>query len=188
MLTRDQYVALLEKRASEHLDPLHESIAPNDSAELMTQQQNQVHADDRDYLHSVFAHAAAVQNNQSSELKKLFPGMHASSHPDSHKRDVVTSSPLIKVARDTFFAAIEETNFLKTASPFHLELAYRSFVEELEKIAAAAQTPPKKPLNYGRPTKVWDLSAQAGHVAPAAAVGTGTTLNKGGLLSRLLNR
>lgn len=127
MTTRDAYVALLEKRATSEGDALHEAIPSNDSAESIDQEHNKNREDHRSYLHSIFSNAGAVQSNQSSELKKMFPGMPSGT---------TTSNPLIKVAfRHIFLSALDTRNLLKTASPVHLEVAFNAFFDELEKIA-----------------------------------------------------
>lgn len=129
MTTRDAYVALLEKRATTEGDVLHEAIPSNNSAESIDQDHDRNRLDHRAYLHSIFSNAEAVQNNQSSELRKLFPGMPSGT---------TTSNPLIKVAyRSTFFAVLGNGNFLKTASPVHIEVAFNAFFDELTKIAEA---------------------------------------------------
>ncbi len=127
MLTRDSYIALLEKRASDE-----SSIQPNDSAEATVQEHNRNKEDNRQYLHGIFPNAGEVQTEQGRDVRKLF-----SSIP-SH---AITSNPLLKLAllkeasRDTFFGAFQRANLLKTASPLYLELAYGAFTNELEKIA-----------------------------------------------------
>ena len=127
MTTRDDYVALLEKRAASEGDVLTDSIPPNDSAEATTQDHNKNREDNRAYLHSIFSNAAAVQSNQSAELHRLFPNAPS---------NTTTSNPLIKMAfRTVFFNALDNGNLLKAASPIHLEVAYDAFVDELEKIA-----------------------------------------------------
>lgn len=127
MTTRDAYVALLEKRATSEGDVLHEAIPSNDSAESIDQDHNKNREDHRTYLHSIFSNAEAVQSNQSSELKKLFPGMPSGT---------TTSNPLIKIAfRQVFIGALGNGNFLKAASPIHIEVAFNAFFDELEKIA-----------------------------------------------------
>lgn len=127
MNARDVYVDLLNKYASDEGDVLHETIPSNDSAESIDQEHNKNREDHRAYLRSVFSNAEAVQSNQSSELKKMFPGMPSGT---------TTSNPLIKVAfRQNFLSAIDDRDFLKTASPVHIEVAFNAFFDELEKIA-----------------------------------------------------
>lgn len=129
MTTRDAYVALLEKRASSEGDVLHEAISSNNSVESIDQEHSKNREDHRAYLHSVFSNAGAVQSNQSSELKKMFPGMPSGA---------TSSNPLIKIAfRPVFFNALDNGNFLKTASPIHIEVAYDAFIDELRKITNA---------------------------------------------------
>lgn len=129
MTTRDAYVALLEKRATSEGDVLHEAIPANNSAESIYTEHGKNQEDHRAYLHSVFSNAGAVQDNQSKEFKKLLPGMPSGT---------TSSNPLIKVAfRTVFAAALDKGNFLKLASPVHLEVAYDAFVDELQKISSA---------------------------------------------------
>lgn len=128
MLTRDSYIALLEKRASAE-----SSIPPNDSAEATTQEHNNNKEDNRQYLHSIFPNAAEVQSNQSATIKKLF---------SETSGKTITSNPLLKlgsavfktISREPFINAINETSFFKNASPLYIELAYGAFCNELEKI------------------------------------------------------
>jgi hypothetical protein len=128
MMTRDAYVALLEKRAASDGDVLHESIPPNDSYDVANQEHRKNQEDHRTYLHSVFSNAEAVQTNQSAEVRKLFNNLPSGTS---------TSNPLLKMARAPFFAAVEaHSNFVKTASPVHREVTFNSFCDELEKIAA----------------------------------------------------
>jgi len=194
MLTRDPYVALLEKRAElydVYQDPQSASHAPtavpeNDSAASTVQEHNRIKEDNRNYLHQIFPNAGAVQENQSAHLKKLFNDI---------PKDAIISNPLIKVARDLFFGAIQHGEFLKTASPIHVEMAYRSFCDELEKIAALkpqtmSQLAAKNQMAMARP-KVWDLSSPAsaaGAAAKPALQGSGTSVHTQGLLGRLFGK
>lgn len=130
MTTRDSYIALLEKRAASNGDALSHSAPPTDSVEASTKDHNANKADHNAYLHSIFSQAGAVQSNQSTELKKLFPNM---------PNGTIVSNPLIKVGRDTFFAALNHHgNSMKIASPIHIEIAFNAFCDELDKIAMVA--------------------------------------------------
>lgn len=184
MLTRDSYVALLEKRAA---DAAESAIEPTDSAQLTTQQYNQNMADSREYLHSAFSNAGAVESNQSASVKKLFENIPSGA---------IVGTPLLKVARAIFDEALER-GAIKTASPIYAELSYRAFVNELEKIAAMkgqtlSQVAAKNQTAMKLPQKTWDLSspmAAAGSAARAPLPqGSGTSVNQGGLLSRLMGR
>lgn len=124
MLTRDSYVALLEKRASAEVGP-ETSVPANDSAEATNAEVAKTRADDHTYLSGLFTKAEAVQSDQSSTMKHLFPGAEGTK---------VYGNPFIKAA---FYRGIRERNLLKTASPIHCELAFNSFCDELEKIASA---------------------------------------------------
>lgn len=130
MTTLDNYVALLEKRATSEAEVLHDSVPPNDSAEATTQEYNKNMADNRQYLHGVFGRAGAVESQQSAMVGKLFSNV---------PKGAISGHPLMKVAsREPFFEVVQRNgNFMKTASPFHLEVAYNAFCDELTKIATA---------------------------------------------------
>lgn len=126
MTIRDAYLNIIEKRANSEENVLHESVPENNSAQSIDYEHNRNREDHRSYLHSVFSNAESVQNNQSTELKKLFPNM---------PRNTSTSNPLIKVAlRNVFLESVSNQDFSKTASPIHLEVAFNAFVDEIEKI------------------------------------------------------
>lgn len=178
MLTRDPYVALLQKRAAEE-----SSIPSNDSAEATYQEYSKNMEDNRQYLHGLFDQAGSVQSHQTSEIKKLFP---------SAEGQKISGHPLLKVATDrtVFFVAVEQGQLLKTAAPIHLEVAYQAFMDEIEKIAAlktqnAAQVAKKNQIAMARPAKAWNISPMSVAGKATAGAGTGTTLNKGGIMSRL---
>lgn len=229
MFTRDAYVALLEKRATD----TESSVEPNDSAEATAMEYRKNLEDNRQYLHGIFPNAGEVQANQSATIKKLF---------DNLPSGTIVGTPLLKVARAVFFEAISQGH-VKTASPIHAELSYRAFCDELEKIAnlgamgagGGMAAPPaqaatqgmKAPMSAGaaggggmaaggmgkvaalkqqtlaqvaaknrvamsRPAKAWDISSPASAGAagarPSAPQGSGTSVNQGGFLSRLLGR
>ena len=127
MTTRDAYVALLEKRASSEGDALHESVPQVNNEQVAVQELGQNQEDNRAYLHSIFSQAGAVQNNQSAELKKLFPNMPSGT---------TTRNPLIKVAgRGAFFSLMQNHGkFMKVASPIHREVTFNAFCDELGRI------------------------------------------------------
>lgn len=132
MTVRDAYMAFLEKKAASEGDTLHEAIPPNDSEQTASQEHARNQEDHRAYLHSIFSNADAVQNNQSADIRKLF---------DNIPKDITSSNPLLKVAfREVFFGALPNGNFLKTASPVHIEVAFNAFFDELEKIAMSMPT------------------------------------------------
>ncbi len=125
MLTRDFYIATLEKRAAE--------AAPADSAELAQQQYNATVKDDRAILKEHFDEASAVERQQGQTVGKLFPG-------NNKGVEKVYGGPLLKVARQIFdecWPQIEEGMLTKTAAPFYREVVFRSFYNELEKLGAA---------------------------------------------------
>lgn len=188
MLTRDYYVALLEKRASENLPDEAPGVNPPpvlDSAQVTTNEHNKNLADNREYLHGIFPNAGEVESNQSATMKKLFNNL---------PKDTITSNPLIKVAREMFFGAIESGGLMKTAAPIHREVAFSAFCDELEKIAALqtqnlAQVAAKNRVAMSRPAKAWDLSSPASAAGagakPSVPQGSGTSVHANGLLGRL---
>lgn len=122
MLTRDLYIAFLEKRASEE-----SSIPPNDSAAATTDEFESNQKDQNAFLHANFSRASSVQAQQTAEAKKIW------SDVDGKK---ISGNPLMKVAmRNVFNNAVYNTHILKEASPIHCEMAFQSFCDELEKIA-----------------------------------------------------
>lgn len=127
MSLRDYYEAWVEKTANAaEGDSLAEAESPPNNAQSTTADHHRIMEDDRNYLHSIFSQAGAVQSNQSAEIKKMFSLPH----------DTVTSHPLIKTAyREIFFEAAEDVPFLKTASAVHREVAFNAFIDEIEKIA-----------------------------------------------------
>jgi hypothetical protein len=192
MTTRDAYVALLEKRAElfdVYKDPQSASGAPtavpeNDAAASAAHEHNQNKSDSRDQLHTLFANAGAVQSNQTEHLKKMFHDL---------PKDTVTRNPLIKMARAAFFDAVGQGEILKTASPIHIELAFSSFCDELEKIAALkpqtmAQLAQKNQIAAKNP-KVWDISSPASAAGagakPSLPEGSGTSIARKGILARI---
>lgn len=113
MQTRDLYVALLEKRASDGQETALEEVAAN-------------RADSGSYLGGMFSQAGNVKSTDSKLVGKLFPG----------KEEKETGNHLLKVAHALFEQALPQVTLLKTASPMYREVAFRSFVDELEKIGA----------------------------------------------------
>ncbi len=180
MLTRDSYIALLEKRAS-----MESSIPPNDSAAETHEEFKKNQADNREYLHSIFNTAGAAADNMQN-IKKSFGDL-------SDK--TVIGHPLLKVAnREFFFSTMQSNELLKTASPLHIEVAFSAFCDELEKIAALkpqnlAQVAAKNRVAMSRPAKAWDLSSPASSMGAAAKPtlpqGSGTSVHTGGILARL---
>lgn len=125
MLTRDFYIATLEKRASD---------TPADSAELIQQQYDASIKDDRAALGQYFDNAGSIQKEQGRTVDRLFPGK-------SKSVEKVYGGPLLKVARELFNQAWPEIEggLMKTAEPSYREIAFRAFAEEIEKIAAPAK-------------------------------------------------
>lgn len=180
MLTRDPYVAILEKRAAAE-----SSIPPNDSAEATNAEFNQNQEDNKQYLNATFGQAGAVASNMAA-TKKLF---------SREGVDTVVGHPLLKMAsRELFFNSLQQRGLLKTASAIHLEVAYNSFCDELEKIAAIkpqtlAQVAQKNQVAMSRPAKVWNISSPASAAGagakPSLPQGSGTSVHSGGILARL---
>ena len=169
MLTRDSYIALLEKRAQE------ESSVPNiDSSGVAENEYEKNLKDSNTILHELFTQATSTESNQSSEAKKLFPGSDHEMHRES-------GNPLMKVAKSVFLDIVQSTEFSKTASPLHLELAFGSFCNELAKIAALkpqtmSQLSQKNNIAMKMPPKTWNI----GGPAAMGGAGSGTSLNAGG--------
>lgn len=124
MLTRDSYIAILEKRAEEEKKPV-------DNVEDADKAKASIFSEDRSYLGHLFDGTGEVEKSQTQLMNRLFPG--------SSKKE--SGTPLIKTAHDIFTQAVFGHELLKHASPAYLEVAYRGFCNELEKIAAIkAQT------------------------------------------------
>lgn len=181
MLTRDSYVALLQKRAAEAESSIPDVNSNDDALEDF----KKIQTDSREFLHGLFNHASAVESQQSAEAKKIWSGT------DGTK---VSGNPLMKVAmRQYFQSVLLENGLMKTASPFQKELAFNSFFDELEKIAGAGLPGGSLPgsnqalalasrnkMRATMPPKVWDLSgpAKSMGIGPKPPMGSGTTLNK----------
>ncbi len=123
MLTRDFYIATLEKRAAE--------TTPADSAEMAQQQYDATVKDDRSTLREYFDGAGTVERQQGQAVGKYFPGKHKGV-------EKVYGGPLLKVARQLFnevWPQVED-GLMKTASPQYREIVFRSFYNELEKLGA----------------------------------------------------
>ena len=119
MLTRDHYIAILEKRAAD------ESAASYDAVEVADKEIASNSQDNKAYLGTLFDNTSSVQRHQTKQLDKLLPG----------KTPKETAAPLIKAAaRELFDSALSEAGLLKTASPAYREVAFRSFCSELEKL------------------------------------------------------
>lgn len=160
MLTRDSYIAILEKRAS--------SEGPIDNVDVAMKEVNSIQNDDREYLGGLFTKAHDVEKGQSKMVSKLFPG-------DSKKEP---GAVLMKTAHyEAFIEAMGEHELLKTASPAYNEVVFRGFCDELEKIAAlkppnAAAVAAKGALRQRvSGDKVWDLSRNAGAAGLGASAG-----------------
>lgn len=123
MLTRDNYIALLEKRAMDE-----SSVPENDSAKTTVSEYDQNRADQSQILHSLFNQAGSVQSEMTATGKKVFANAEGTK---------ISGHPLLKMAsRNAFLAAVQNRNMFKTASAVQLEVAYNAFKDELEKIAS----------------------------------------------------
>src|ERR1051325_5766123 len=123
VLTRDSYIAALEKRATSDL--------PNymvDNRAVAQEEHRTNQSDSRGQLVELFSNAKNVEKGDSKLMSKLWPA----------KGEKDTSNPLIKVARSAFHKAIQDTAFFKTASAHYMGVALRSFEDELEKIGLSA--------------------------------------------------
>lgn len=160
MLTRDSYIAILEKRAT--------AEGPVDNVEAAMKEVSSIQSDDKAYLGGLFTRADDVEKNQSKTISKLFPG-------ESKKEP---GAVLMKAAHyEAFVAAMGEHELLKTASPAYNEIVFRGFCDELEKIAAlkapnAAAVAAKGALRQAvSGDKVWDISRSAGAAGLGATAG-----------------
>jgi len=118
MITRDSYIAKLEKRAMEtdlEVDPV----------KNVESQYHKNMEDNRSTLTTLFSRAGDVQTNQSAEARKLFPGAEGQKE---------SGNPLMKVARAQFMEAVSN----KDLSPIYKELAFQSVCDEMQKLAKAA--------------------------------------------------
>lgn len=114
MLTNDLYIAQLEKMA-----------ADEDNAQIADKEFRSNRNDSRRYLGDLFNRADEVEKQMSSAADKVVSGKKES------------GSPFIKeAARELFTEIISGGAWSKTASPHYREVAFRSFLSELEKLAA----------------------------------------------------
>lgn len=128
MTILDAYAALFQKLAADE-----SSIPENDSAAATVAEYQRIQEDSRNFLHETFSNAASVQSNQGSEIGKLFSG------PNGTK---ISGNPLLKLASDgeildELWQGVVQNQPEKLAQPLYLELQYRSFRDELEKIGSA---------------------------------------------------
>lgn len=93
-----------------------------DSVKAMLEDYAKNMEDHRSYLKEVFNRTDSVESEMGSEFRKLFPNAPASKE---------SGHPLLKIARATFMDVISDSGL----SPIYSELAYRSFCDEIEKIA-----------------------------------------------------
>lgn len=131
---RDMYISILEKRAAE-------AAAPDYSTDSQAVANGEVasnNKDQRSQLEGLFSAAKPAEKQMTSQLNKLLPI--AKKTPDT-----TASNPLLKVAfqvvhHQAFFAGIRRasTGFFKTAELGYLRMAYRSFEDELYKVANLA--------------------------------------------------
>jgi len=175
MLTRDFYIATLEKRASEEVS--------NDSQETALSEFENNKKDNKAYLTSIFDNSGAVEKAESREAGKLFPG----------KEDKESGYVFMKVARalfDSALAEVEPLALLKTASAAYREVAFHAFCEELEKIAmmpapSTALHQANRAAASGAAPKVWHVpdpseagTAAARFIQPGQSAGVSPAVAK----------
>lgn len=95
-----------------------------DNAEIARREYHANRSDNRRYLGGLFTKADEVEKQMTAAAGKVL----------EHKND--SGSPFIKVARDAFEEMFSRTGMAKTASPTYREVAFRSFANELEKLAS----------------------------------------------------
>jgi hypothetical protein len=125
MLHRDDYIMMLEKRASNFDGGATGPDYDHDinSAEVANSDHRKNLGDNRDTLGGLFNNMGEAQKVETRLANKLFPS-------ERFKKD--TSSPLLKVAMATLSGSPSFQDF----SPHYKAVAIHGFTEELEKIAA----------------------------------------------------
>jgi hypothetical protein len=128
MLRRDDYIKMLEKRASDFdggvTGPTYDHDV--DSAAVANSEHRKNLNDSRNTLGTLFANMGEAQRVETRFANKWFPS-------DRYKKD--TSSPLVKVA----MSALSQSQVFGSYAPHLQAVALRGFTEELEKIAQAAR-------------------------------------------------
>ena len=129
MQVRDFYIDMLEKRASDGVNP--EQISTStDSQQIANAELDSNVKDQRAQIKPLFETAAAAEKADTKLIGKLLPKAKASP-------DAASSNPLLKVAtHQAFFDGLRKTDLLKTASPDYIKAAYTGFEQELQKISA----------------------------------------------------
>jgi hypothetical protein len=135
MLTRNDYIAILEKKAE---DTVH-----TDSQEAAIKDYESNMSDNRTYLKGLFDQAGAVEKDESKQISKLFPG----------KEDKESGHVFLKVARQLFDSAFDavEVGYVKTSAAPYKEVAFRGFINELEKTGAIDSAFHQAALQKGQP-------------------------------------
>lgn len=123
MLHRDDYIKMLEKRASDFdggkIGPTYDHDV--NSAAVANAEHTKNLGDNRQTLGTLFSNMGSAQKAETRFANKWFPS-------DKYEKD--TSSPLIKVAMETLSGSERFR-----AYPAHVKAAaIRGFTEELEKI------------------------------------------------------
>lgn len=162
---RDMYIGILEKRAAE-------AAAPDYSTDSQSVANGEVAAnnkDQRSQLEGLFAMAKPAEKQMTSQINKLLPI--AKKTPDTMARN-----PLLKIAlqvahHQAFFNGIRRasTGFFKTAELGYLRVSYRSFEDELLKVANLAAQMAKITRQSGK-------AKMLGSAAKDAPWGIGKTL------------
>lgn len=119
MSVRDLYISLLEKRASTEVPDYHV-----DSAAVAHKEHESNRLEARTELSSLFTQTGNAGKESSATLNKLLP-----------RKPKETSNPLVKLA-SVVYAALSEPGLplLKTASPAYIQVTFRGFLDESEKI------------------------------------------------------
>lgn len=129
MVTRDMYVTMLEKRASEGLH----LFSGVDNQEEGNKEHASNILDQRSEVSNLFASSDKASKDATSTIAKALPLAKKTEGTSS-------SNTMLKVAMNTaFFDGLRETGLMKTASPEYIRAAYGSFNDELEKIAGIGQ-------------------------------------------------
>jgi hypothetical protein len=174
MLTRNDYITFLEKRAT-YQEPAYDM----DSQKAALEERKDNVGDSRTYLRSLFDNTEAAEKEQTKNVGKMFPG----------KGDKESGSILMKVA---FFNAVrtmmedKASGMSKVASPAYLAVVYNAFSTELEKIASFA--PPAQAVASANQQMGNFKSLVHPTPAPSMTASIGKSLSKipvGGALGKL---
>lgn len=125
MNTRDMYITMLEKRASEH------DVLGVDNQAVANDEHGANIQDQRAELGGLFAKSDASGKDATKVMNKALPIA-------KKTEGTSASTTLLKTAMNVaFFDGLRDTGHMKVASPEYLRAAYGSFNDELSKIALA---------------------------------------------------